>query len=299
MKRVKFPIILMAVLSLVIFSCDDDDDDDMMMEDNMLTLNISNLMDLGDTERYEGWIVVNGTPVSTGTFTVDGSGMMSQTEFMVDDDDLAAATDFVLSIEPHPDNDPAPSAIKILGGVFAGSSAPVSVSHGAALGNDFAAASGKYILATPTTTSIDDELSGIWFLDLSSGMPGVGLNLPALPMGWKYEGWAVIGGMPVTSGTFSDVDMMDDTAPFSGMDAPGPPFPGEDYVTNAPAGLTFPTDLSGATLVISIEPSPDNSSSPFQFKPLVASVPMPASDHMTYDFASKVGETFPNGTVAR
>lgn len=298
MKRVKFPIILMAVLSLVVFSCDDDDDD-MMMEDNMLTLIISNLVDLGDAERYEGWIVVNGVPVSTGTFTVNGSGMMSQNQFTVDTEDLAAATDFVLSVEPFPDNNPAPSAIKILGGVFAGNSAPVSVSHNAALGNNFASASGKYILATPTTTTMEDELSGIWFLDLSSGAPVVGLNLPVLPMGWKYEGWAVVNGMPVSSGTFSDVDSMDDSAPFSGMDASGPPFPGEDYVMNAPTGLIFPTDLSGATLVISIEPNPDNSSSPFQFKPLVANVPMPASDHITYDFTSMVSQTFPSGTVAR
>ena len=28
-----------------------------------------------------------------------------------------------------------------------------------------------------------------------------------------------------------------------------PPFPGEDFLMNAPSGLMFPTDLSGATAV--------------------------------------------------
>ena len=38
---------------------------------------------------------------------------------------------------------------------------------------------------------------------------------------------------------------------------------------NAPLGLTFPVDLTGNTIVVSIEPPPDNSAAPFQLKPLV------------------------------
>lgn len=297
MKRFTFPLAILF-LSLFIISCDDDDDDNTTPA-NMLTLDIKYLANLGADEVYEGWIVVDEMPVSTGTFTVNDEGTLSKTTFTVDEMYLAEATDFVLSIEPANDDDPAPSAIKILGGSFSGSSATVDVSHGAALGDDFESAAGKYILATPTTSTMDDELSGVWFLSLESQSPAVGLNLPTLPSGWAYEGWAVIDGYPVSTGTFTEVDMADNAAPYSGMDNAGPPFPGEDFVMNAPMNLTFPTDLSGTTVVISIEPSPDNSEMPFMFKPLVASVMDDAADHVTYDMMNKVGESFPMGSVKR
>ncbi|MCF8368699.1 MAG: anti-sigma factor [Bacteroidales bacterium] len=297
----KKQLILLLLVPVMIFTaCTKDENDDMNTPTSgELKLNLTNLMASASDEQYEGWIIVNGTPKSTGTFTVDASGMLSKTTFMVNATDLSAATDFVLSIEPSPDNDPAPSAIKIIGGSFSGSNASVSAAHGAALGNDFSSISGKFIFATPTTSTMDDELSGIWFLDLSSGSPMTGLDLPVLPAGWKYEGWTVINGTPVTSGTFSMVDAADDAAPYSGSDAGGPPFPGEDYVANAPAGQSFPTNLSGATGVISIEPDPDNSPDPFVFKPLVGTAPANAQDHVTYDMMSNVAGSFPSGTVSR
>lgn len=293
-------IALLILPAFLLGACSKDDNDDMDTPTNgNLQLALENLAPSMDDEQYEGWIIVDGSPVSTGTFTVDDNGMPSKTTFSVSSSQLSAASDFVLSIEPVPDNDPAPSAIKIAGGSFSGNSADVSAAHGAALGNDFSDIAGKFILATPTTTTTDDELSGIWFLDLSSGSPATALNLPELPSGWKYEGWSVVNGTPVTSGTFRMVDAMDDSAPFSGMDGDGPPFPGEDYVTNAPSGLTFPTDLSGATFVISIEPSPDNSPAPFAYKPLVGTAPANAQDHTTYDMMSNVMASFPGGSVSR
>ncbi|MCH8033587.1 MAG: T9SS type A sorting domain-containing protein [Bacteroidetes bacterium] len=104
--------------------------------------------------------------------------------------------------------------------------------------------------------------------------------------------------MPVTTGTFTAVDMVDEADPYSGPD-PGPPFPGEDFLVNAPSGLTFPTDLSGMTGVISIEPDPDNSTAPFLLKPLVAGIPSNAMDHVTYMMDSNVANSFPTGTAMR
>lgn len=288
-----------AALMTTAIACDEDDPIISTNSNGTLTMNLSNLGELGADERYEGWIIVNGSPVSTGIFTIDASGNASATSFTVSQANLDAATDYVLSIEPYPDTDPAPSAIKIAGGSFSGNNASVSVNHPAALDADFNTASGKYILATPTTTDMTDENSGIWFLDLASGSPMTGLNLPTLPAGWVYEGWVVMNGEPLSTGRFTDVSMADDAAPFSGSDAPGPPFPGEDLVTNAPAGQTFPTDLSGATAVISIEPEPDNSMAPFAFKPLVHGIANPAMDHVTYDLMNQVGTNFPAGTVSK
>jgi hypothetical protein len=293
MKKV---FLLLAALSFLFISCSDDDNS-VEPTTSSMNLNISGLEDLGSSAMYEGWIMVDGAPKTTGTFTVDGSGNLSKSSFEIDSDDLSSATAFILTIEPNPDPSPNPSDVHIIAGDFNGSSASLTVGHGAALGDDFSSISGKYILATPTNGADTDEKSGIWFLDLSSGTPAVGLNLPTLPAGWKYEGWTVINGVPVTSGTFTSVTAVDDADPFSSTQ-PGPPFPGEDYLVNAPSGLTFPTDLSGGTAVISIEPDPDNSPNPFILKPLVKMIPTDAADHVTYDMDNNLG-SFPTGTASK
>ena len=264
-----------------------------------LTLNISGLEDLGSDYVYEGWLIVNGAPISAGIFNVDANGNLSQTSFQIDAASLNSATAYVLTIEPSNDPDPAPSSVHILAGDFNGNSASISVNHSAALGTDFTSSTGNYILATPTDGgSMDDELSGVWWLDPAAG-PGAGLSLPTLPAGWQYEGWAVVNGTPVSTGTFTSVTGADDASTYSGTAAAGPPFPGEDLLMNAPAGLTFPTDLSGNVVVISVEPVPDNSAAPFLLKPLVGMVPANAADHTLYGMNNNATATNPTGSVSR
>lgn len=285
-------ILMFSLLIISVYSCKDDDNDTTSFD-----LNIDGLEDLGADFRYEGWLIVDGSPVTTGLFTVDASGNMSATSFDVAESDLADATKFVLTIEPSPDADPAPSDVHILAGDFSGGTANLTVGDGAALGNDFTSSTGSYILATPTDGMDNNEKSGVWFLDPAAG-PGAALNLPALPAGWEYEGWAVIDGTPVTTGKFTDLGAADLSAPFSGTMG-GPPFPGEDFLNNAPSGLTFPTDLTGGTIVISVEPSPDNSPAPFTLKPLVGTVPMGALDHTSYDLGNNAADSNPTGTATR
>ena len=274
---------ILGVLALGIFATSCSSDDDNVPSTADLTLNLNGLEELGTDFVYEGWIIVNGSPVSTGTFS---SVTFPQT-FTVDSDDLDATTTFVLSIEPSVDSDPAPAATKILAGDFSGSSASVN-SNG--IVGDFSNSTGKYILATPTDGGADtNEESGVWFLDNSSGSAMVGLDLPTLTDGWKYEGWAVIGGTPVSTGTFTSINDFDDnaiTTPFKGDAGDGPAFPGEDFLQNAPTGLAFPTDLKGMTIVISVEPSPDNSTNPFTLKPLAHMVPANAVDHTVIDMGA-------------
>jgi len=288
----------LAVLAIGIFatSCGNDDDGPTIAG---LTLDLDGLEPLGADFAYEGWIIVDGTAVSTGTFTsVDN---FPQT-FIVDAAQLASATTFVLSIEPKGDTDPAPAATKILAGDFSGNSATVS-SNGIVA--DFSAASGKYILATPTDTDDTNEASGVWFLDNTNAPPPVaGLDLPELPDGWKYEGWAVIGGTPISTGTFTNVAATDDADTFSGSVALPIPngddgfFPGEDFLESAPAGTTFPTDLKGATIVISVEPSPDDSPGPFTLKPLAHMVPDDAMNHTVINMGAGPVTSL-SGTVTR
>ncbi len=269
------------------------------LKNDELELNLTGLENLGPNARYEGWVIIDGSPVTTGVFTVNNSGQMSQTVFELPAPvgKLKRAAMFVLTVEPYPDNSPAPSDQHLLAGAFNGNSASLAIDHPAALNTNFGSATGKFILATPTTASMMDELSGLWFINISGASPAAGLNLPSLPVGWRYEGWAVLNGQPVTTGTFMNGNMADASAPFSGP-LPGPPFPGEDFIINEPRGLTFPTNLSGGIAVVSVEPYPDNSPAPFLLKPLVRMIPNPATAHFTYTMNLNAG-SFPTGTAVR
>lgn len=288
-------IFLIGLLGLVVFtSCSDDDAGEILQDD--LSLNITGLEDLGDDYIYEGWIIVDGSPVTTGVFSVDANGNLSETEFRVDAADLDAATAFVLTIEPSPDPDPAPSSVHILAGDLNNGRGDLTVDHAAAIGNDFTTATGGYILATPTDGGSEtNENSGVWWLNPAAG-PGPGLSLPTLPEGWIYEGWAVIDGAPISTGRFSSNQGADDFGGFSGS-AGGPPFPGEDFLNNAPSGTSFPVDLAGKTVVISVEPVPDNSPAPFLLKPLVGPVAEGAVDHTFYEMNNNAIATNPSGSV--
>ncbi len=179
----------------------------------------------------------------------------------------------VISIEPFPDDDSAPFTLKPLTGAIPSD----AVDHVVyTMDNN----STGFVTGTVTVTALGSS---------------AGLTMPTLPAGWKYEGWVVMDGTPVTSGTFTALDQVDDNDPYSGPDS-GPPFPGEDFVEDAPAGLTFPTDIAGATAVISIEPSPDNNPLPFTLKPLTGAIPSDAVDHVSYDLTAS-SATFPTGTA--
>lgn len=261
MNNIKIILTVLLAASIVIFGCDDNN----ITEPNTgtLDLNINGLENLGSGYAFEGWIIVNGNPISTGIFTVDNNGNLSQSSFELSLSDLQDATKFVLTIEPSPDNDPAPASTHYLAGDFSNRSASITVDDPAALGDDFMSATGQYILNTPSTASTDaDYSSGIWWLDPGAG-PGASLNLPVLPNGWAYEGWIVGNSGPITTGRFtmeSEADS-DQGGPTAGPD-PVPPFPGQDYINPL-------IDLIGYTAVISIEPEPDNSADPFTLKPLI------------------------------
>ncbi|WP_397362324.1 anti-sigma factor [Olleya sp. R77988] len=275
-------------LGLLSVSCSSDDDTP-QVETSALTLNLSGLEALGSDYVYEGWVIVNGNPVSTGTF----SDVTFPQTFQVESSQLAAATTFVLSIEPAVDTDPAPADTKILAGDFSGTSASVN-SNGIVA--DFSASTGEYILATPTDDDMTNESSGVWFLNNSGAAPVAGLDLPTLPAGWKYEGWAVVDGTPLSTGTFTNVAAADEFSGFSGMNM-SPPFPGEDFLFNED-GTPNMLNLLGQTIVISVEPSPDNSPAPFTLKPLAHMVPVTAALHTPITMGTGPVVTL-MGTVSR
>ena len=229
----------------------------------ILSLCFDGLEPLGADFVYEGWLIVAGMPVSTGRFVIDAEGQTLPGHFLVDTDDAADAVAFVLTIEPTVGDPPEPADTHVLAGAWDGSMADLSIDHPAALGDDFTAAAGTYILETPTTAGIaGDYDQGIWWLDPAGG-PGPSLTLPALPAGWAYEGWVVNMDGPISTGRFLMPAGADSDAggPDAGPD-PAPPFPGQDFIDPA-------LSLVGAVAVISVEPDPDDSPAPFALKPLV------------------------------
>jgi hypothetical protein len=280
----------LLALSMLLVSCNDDDAPTTAAP-SQLKLNLTGLENLGANFKYEGWIVVNGAPVTTGTFTVNDAGVLSKTSFDVDATTLANATKFVLSIEPAVDTDSAPSNTKYLVGDFSGNSATVN----SGIVGDFATATGKYLIASPSSMSMMDPFAGVWFINGANG--SAGLSLPTLESGWKYEGWVVKNGTVLSTGKFSNPAIADESGAYSGTLA-SPPFPGEDFIVNAPTGVTFPWDLSSSTLVISVEPVPDNSSMPFTLKPLSHNVSATPSEGATVDMTRSL-MSFPTGTVTR
>jgi hypothetical protein len=259
-----------------------------------VTVNFNGLEDLGPDARYEGWLIVGGNPVSTGVFTVDGSGTPNPSSFTVSDADADNATTFVLTIEPFPDADPAPASTHILAGDFANGMANITVDHPAALGDDFTTAAGDYILAVPSDSNmVGSYVNGIWYLTPPN--PDPSLSLPTLPPGWAYEGWVVDTNatMPISTGTFTTISGADSDG--GGATAgPGatPPFPGQDFINPL-------RDLTDAHLaVISIEPVPDNSPNPFTLKPLVGSITDPGGAGISQSLNNNAVATNPTGVVS-
>lgn len=286
--------LLIASAALTVAGCDvtpEPDEETPTEADDTSTLSIAltDIDPLADGFVYEGWIIVDGAPVTTGRFSVDGdSADLDQTVLTAD---LDAATAYVLTIEPEPDDSPDPSAVHIVAGDLIAGTGSLSASHPAALGVDLDAVGGDYILETPTSAGVaDDYNQGIWWLDASSGTAMAALDLPALPAGWTYEGWVVVDGSPISTGTFdtpsgADSDGAGDTAGLDGA----PPFPGQDFVTPA-------TDLVGGVAVISVEPVPDTSPAPFAIKPLIDGAIEDVGAGTTQSMDE--GAPLPSGTVS-
>jgi hypothetical protein len=262
--------------------------------DAFVDVNLSGLEDLGPTAVYEGWLIVNGSAVTTGRFSVNAAGAPSQSRFPIARDKADAATAFVLTIEPAVNDLPTPSDTHYLAGDFNAekTTAQLSIGHPKALGTDFSAARASFILATPTSADTTDGDQGIWFLKVVNGVAQPGIVAPTLPKGWVYEGWAVANGKATSTGRFTRFDAADsDGAGATAGPLGSPAFPGQDFINPA-------TKLPGGKFVISVEPEMDNSPSPFTLKPLVGSIGSDLAP-VAQSLANTVGtgSALPHGTV--
>jgi hypothetical protein len=276
-------VLLCSAIASSLVACGGDDDNDSATR---LTIEPTQLEALGSDYNYEGWIIVDDAPVSTGTFDIV-NGQTEPSSFLLDKDMADRATTFILTIEPEVGDVPAPSSVHIIAGDLTDGKTTATTSHVAALGSDFSGVEGTFILATPSNANATPT-QGIWFLDDSSGAAVAGLTLPVLPAGWRYEGWVADASGPVTTGTFTDVASADSDGAGSAAGEMGTPaFPGQDFVDPAMV-------LVGKKAVISVEPNPDNSAAPFSFKPLVADIEDTTAPQM---MTSNVAATLPSAQV--
>lgn len=249
---------------------------------------------------YEVWVVDGDAKLSAGSFNVDADGNLvdgfGHPARFFSSVNPASSGSIVVTIEPSPDPDLGPSGVIVLSGApkknqTAKLRFPVK----------FGQASGSFILATPTSAATNDETSGVWFLDPAAG-PGASLELPTLPAGWVFEGWGVTQGTPLSTGRFTSPSGADGSSAFSGPLA-GPPFPGEDFLTNLPAGVSSPVNLADGSSVIVLTVEPDlagadpTGSGPFSIKPLLGAVPAGSASATSIPLDLDLS-TVPTGTAA-
>ncbi|WP_378187943.1 anti-sigma factor [Aquimarina sp. W85] len=276
---------LVIIAGLLLTGCSKDDGP----ATEVLTIETIGLKPLTGGTSYQGWLVVDGEAKPTERFTNPGTVNLS-----VVASDLEDATEFLISIEPVNDTDPESSGAIILKGKFNGTSAPLDFSSVVA---DLSNTSGQFVLYTPTDESNDNDEFGVWFQTAN----GVGLNLPVLGKGWKYEGWVDFNGKKVSTGTFSKVDAIDDANFFKGSGGTIPPYPGEDFLiipNQIPlTGVTFPGEVTGKEVFITIEPFQDRDPAPFFIKPLRANASITTGLNNPVEMNSD--NAVPSGRVTR
>jgi hypothetical protein len=113
---------------------------------------------------------------------------------------------------------------------------------------------------------------------------------------YMYEHFVVINGMPVTMGRFRTTNTKDLRNPWSGpLNSEAPAVPGEDFLANAPAGLTFPADLSGSQLLVTLEALYDDRVEPSQLVVLEGTLPTVVGGEII-QLANQTAN-FPTGTA--
>lgn len=242
---------------------------------------------------YEAWLLIGGIPRSLGKFNLDGDqrrirdlqGNVITDNILTTNLDVTQATELWITTEPQGDNDSAPAYKWLAGNVSdigAGmDSCTFNSKHANGMNVDFTNAAGSFLLTSPTTSTLSDSVSGVWFMTKCTAGAAASLTLPTLPTGiygWQYQGWIAdvnsTDAVPYSTGEFYSP---------SGADADGggcaagsvtpPAFPGSDFVVDN--GLCTEGEPilpqfndGGWSVVLTVEPNPNTGPLPFGFKPL-------------------------------
>lgn len=297
------PIAALLLCAILVAGCDSSSSDEEALLFRV-DLDVDGLVPLQNAHRYQVWAVVDGQMVGSDEFNISESGQFVNTagqlisRTLSFDRNVGGASELFVVINGKTDNSEAPSSKIVMAGDVSGRSVTFSTTHPTAFGAAMGSASGQFVLTTPTDLDGSNERSGIWFGTPSGAGLSPALNVPALAPVWIYESWVSLpGGAVLSMGRFDNATTNDDARPYSFPDeiATDPDMPGEDFLLNAPDGLSFPTDLSGATVFITVELDPDDAVDvPSGIRVLEGSVPAGASARTPY--ALSLSNQVPGGT---
>jgi hypothetical protein len=207
----KFSVLVMILFAVIFYSCGESGT---TAPQNSASLSLTRLepIDKNILGTYELWGSVEtsfdhgeNAYRSMGRFAVNSSGAITDTSGNPFSPNLGRignindVSDIIITIQPPGYSDTIPSNIKILGGAKqqSGSSLVFDLSMSyidiLPVSSQFTAATGSYILASPTKgTASSDYRRGIWFTKDTLGSTA-GLSLPNLPdtTEWTYQAWVV------------------------------------------------------------------------------------------------------------
>jgi len=189
---------------------------------------------------------------SLGPFFIDESGQIVddtgavKSQFTSDGFSIRRTLGLLITIELPGTSPGSPSGMQILSGTFVDGVADLTVP----ISRDIRNAAGSLRVFTPTDGPDTNETSGFWMQD-RNGDPS--LDTPDTTAALVYETFIDISGRSLPVGRFEVPDAADDVNQYSEELFPAPERPGEDLLRNAPEGLSFPTDISGARVTISLE----------------------------------------------
>jgi hypothetical protein len=247
-------LILLFVISLLAFGGCEYFENSSTLNTSSLELNISGLPAIPDTMAYVAWYDNDDRPpvfIKQLSPNSQGNVYFKEEQKLVF---LDSAQIFLVTVERKSQigtpNFTASNRVVLIGR-FSKGLANLTLAENF---TDFNNTAAKYTIYTPTDGNISSNpYGGIWFVDsVDANRIAAGLNLPVLAGGWIYEGWIEVGGNILSTGRFRNPKAADLFNGYSASTA-SIPYPGEDFINNAPAGFTFPLDLRGKKAYISLE----------------------------------------------
>jgi hypothetical protein len=292
------------VSAMAFFGCGDDSTvTDIAVGNTSVSIKLSNLPALTDSAKYCAWVYADDA--SSKPYGLKSIGVLNakngsiDTTFSTNLGYLQKAKYFVITIESAKNaaTVTTPGA-PILACSFESSSANLVSTHSIAFGSAMSnAMSGSYVLNTPTDNTASGYC-GIWFTDATAKVPS--LVLPSLPANWSYKGWIKDGDKYISTGLFTELKKADSTYYCNGKKILS--FPGEDFLfdnTKNPSGFSFPYDLRGKEVMITIEPAAEYAvKTPFPITFLKGTIAADASLNTSYNLDAVTPTTLPTGTVS-
>lgn len=183
--------------------------------------------------------------VQAGGGIVDSAGVPIE-EFSSDSFSINSTLGLLITIEPPGQTPTRPAGSQVMSGTVIDGVADLTVP----ISPEILTARGSVRVFTPSDGPNTNETSGLW-MQLADGSPS--LEIPDTTAALQFETFIEINGVSVSLGRFEAADQADTVNRFNSELFPLPERPGEDLLTAAPEGLSFPIDISGARVTISLE----------------------------------------------